>query len=235
MTIDLWLEWARGPIFRGALAFMILGLVRLAALTLLEIQRAFNRAGDKSIPYSAVAKATFHWLFPFSKARNRLYYSLTTVSFHVSILIVPLFLGGHILLWKGGTGLGWPAVPNLLADLLTLVAVGTAVALVVERAAARATRSLSRFQDYALPMLIAIPFASGFWVMHPALNPLSFQAMMLIHVMSANLLLVLIPLTKLSHCVLLPTTQVVSEVAWHFPSESGSEVALALGKESEPI
>jgi nitrate reductase gamma subunit len=235
MDMDIWLEWARGPVFRGALAFMILGLIRHVAITIFEIHRAFRRAGDKTIPWSALAKATLRWLFPLSKAKNRLGYSLTTVSFHISILIVPLFLGGHILLWEGGIGFGWPAIPNLLASILTIVAIATAAALVIERAAARSTRSLSRFQDYALPLLIAIPFVSGFLVMHPAINPVSFQAMMFVHVMSANLLLILIPLTKLSHCVLLPTTQVISEVAWHFPADSGSDVARALGKESEPV
>jgi hypothetical protein len=53
--------------------------------------------------------------------------------------------------------------------------------------------------------------------------------------LSANLLLVLIPLTKLSHMVLLPATQLVTELAWHFPPDAGSKVAVSLGKESEPI
>ena len=84
-------------------------------------------------------------------------------------------------------------------------------------------------------LLIALPFASGFLAMHPAINPIAFETMMFIHVMSANLILILIPITKLSHCVLLPTTQLVSEVAWHFPPDGGREVGLALGKEDEPI
>jgi hypothetical protein len=53
--------------------------------------------------------------------------------------------------------------------------------------------------------------------------------------MSGNLLLVLIPITKLSHVALLPGVQIVSEVAWHWPPDAGSKVAVALGKESEPI
>ena len=71
--------------------------------------------------------------------------------------------------------------------------------------------------------------------MHPALNPLPFEATLLAHVLSANLLLVLIPLTKLSHMILLPITQLVSELAWHFPPDAGSKVAVTLKKQSEPI
>ena len=94
---------------------------------------------------------------------------------------------------------------------------------------------LSRFQDYALPLLIALPFASGFLVMHPAWSPFSRDAALLVHVLSADVLLFLIPLTKLNHMVLLPTTQLVSELAWHFPPDAGHHVAVALGKVNEPI
>jgi nitrate reductase gamma subunit len=111
----------------------------------------------------------------------------------------------------------------------------TALALVVERIASRATRALSRFQDYALPLVVAVPFASGFLVMHPGLNPFPHEATFFAHVMSANLVLVLIPITKLSHIVLLPATQLVSELAWHFPPDAGSRVGGALHKEGEPI
>jgi hypothetical protein len=53
--------------------------------------------------------------------------------------------------------------------------------------------------------------------------------------MSANIVMILVPITKISHCVLLPLTQLVSEVAWHFPPDAGSKVAAALGKEGDPI
>ena len=127
-------------------------------------------------------------------------------------------------------------MPNCLATSLTIVAVVQPPwRWWSERVASRDTRALSRFQDYALPLVVAVPFASGFLVMHPGLNPFPFEATLLVHVMSANLLLVLIPLTKLSHMVLLPVTQLVSEVAWHWPPDAGSKVAVTLGKEGEPI
>ena len=233
--METWLEWARGPAFRFAVAFLILGLIRHLALTVWEIFQAARRAGDKSIPYAALAVATLKWLFPVGKMGDRLMYGVTTAAFHVSVLIVPVFLIGHIDLWRRGVGLSWPGIPNGLADVLTVVAIATALALVVERLVARDSRALSRFQDFTLPLVIALPFASGFLLMHPSVNPFSFETMMFLHVMSANLVFVLIPITKLSHCVLLPTTQVISEAAWHFTPDGGSKVAAALGKENEAI
>ena len=155
--------------------------------------------------------------------------------FHIAILIVPVFLAGHIALWFRSTGLSWPAIPNTLADVLTIVAVTAAVALVVQRLAAKPTRALSRFQDYALPLVIALPFVSGFMVMHPAYNPYSYSAVLFVHVMSANLVMVLIPLTKLTHAVLLPGVQLVAELGWHWPADAGSRLAVTLGKEEARI
>mgnify|MGYP000665194020 CR=1 FL=1 len=58
---------------------------------------------------------------------------------------------------------------------------------------------------------------------------------MLTHLLLGNLALILTPMTKIVHCVLGPLTQLLSEVAWHFPADSGRRVAAVLGKENEPI
>jgi nitrate reductase gamma subunit len=214
---------------------MLLGLIRHVALTGWEMIRVMRRAGDKTVPFSRVFFATLKWLFPIGKMKDQFFLSLTSALFHIVILIVPIFLGGHIVLWTRGLGLSWPAISNSVADVLTIVAIIAAVALVIQRVSGRATRVLSRFQDYALPLIIAVPFVSGFMLMHPASNPFSFEAMFFIHAMSANVIFVLIPLTKLSHLALMPSVQLVSEVAWHWPPDSGSKVGIALGKENEPV
>jgi len=233
--VETWVELARGPIFRAALVFMVAGLIRHVVITVWELQRITQRAGDKNVSYLQVARATLAWLFPIRKVGQRLGYSLTTVTFHVAIIVVPVFLAGHVALWKSSVGLSWPVISNGLADALAMIAVTTALLLVIQRATARDTRALSRFQDYALPLLIAVPFASGLLVMHPAWNPFAYDATMLVHVMSGNLLFVLIPITKLSHMVLFPATQLVSELAWHFPAGAGSRVAVMLEKQDQPI
>ncbi len=233
--MQTWIEWASGPVFAFAFAFMLLGLARRAALTIWEVAHAMQRAGDKKLPYRQIFIATLKWLVPVDKVKDQLAFSVTSIIFHATILIVPLFLGGHILLWARSLGISWPAIPNGLADVLTIVAIITAVALVLQRVSMRSARALSRFQDYAIPLLIAVPFVSGFLAMHPGVNPFSFEATLLVHIASADLIFVLIPFTKLSHVVLLPSVQLVSEVAWHWPPDAGSKVAVTLGKENQPI
>ena len=233
--MESWLLWARGPAFIFAFTFMVLGLTRHVILTSWETVRAMRSAGDKKLPYRQIVSATLKWLIPIGKMKDRLLFSLTSVLFHIAILIVPLFLGGHVALWARGLGVSWPAIPNGIADVLTIIAILAAVVLVIQRVSARATRALSRFQDYFLPLLIAVPFVSGFLAMHSSLNPFSYEATLFVHIMSANLIFVLIPITKLSHIVLIPGVQLVSEVAWHWPPDAGSRLAVTLGKENEPI
>jgi nitrate reductase gamma subunit len=233
--MEAWLEWARGPAFVFAFTFMVLGLIRHAVLTVAEMYRTMRRAGDRSLPYSKMIVTTLKWLVPVAKIRSEVLYSVTSILFHIAILIVPVFLGGHIALWARGLGVSWPAIPNEVADVLAIIAIVTAVALVVQRVSASATRCLSRFQDYVLPLLLAVPFVTGFLVMHPAMNPFSYEAVLFVHVMSANLIFILMPITKLSHAALMPSVQFVSELGWKWPADSGSRVAVALRKEEEPV
>jgi nitrate reductase gamma subunit len=233
--VETALQWARGPFFWTAFTFMILGVLRLVIITVLDIRRVMRHAGDKSLPVGQLVRTTLSWLFPVTRFRHRMIYSLSTIIFHVAIIVVPIFLLSHVLLWKRSIGLSWPALSNAAADVLTIIAVVTPLAIVVQRTIFADARRLSRFQDYAIPLVIAVPFASGFLAMHPAMNPFSYEATMLVHVMSANIVFILVPLSKISHCVLLPFTQFVSETAWHFPGDCGTRVAVALGKEKEPV
>jgi nitrate reductase gamma subunit len=229
------LDFARGPGFLFAFAFMVLGLLRHLLLTTWHIVRTYSRAGDKSLPYSTIALSSLEWMFPIRKLRDQPVFSLTSIIFHLAVIIVPVFLRGHIELWQRGIGVTWSGISNSLADTLTVVAIVTGSALLLQRIAAKATRSLSRFQDYALPILITVPFVTGYLMMHPTINPLPYTLTFLTHLVSANLLFILVPLTKLSHMALLPGSQLVSELGWHWPRDAGSLIAASLGKEKAPV
>jgi nitrate reductase gamma subunit len=233
--MEMWLNWARGPLFLFCFSFMLLGLVRHIVLTAWGITRAVQRAGDKSLPLGQIASSTLKWMLPLGKIGEQPLFTLTSILFHVAILVTPIFLAGHIALWERGLGITWPAISNRTADLLTLLAIGTTAALLAQRLSARATRALSRFQDYLLLPLLSLPFVTGYVMMHPTMNPISYDLVFLIHLLSANLIFLLIPLTKLAHLALFPGTQLVSELAWHWPPNAGSRLAKSLGKENAPV
>jgi nitrate reductase gamma subunit len=235
VTAEGLLAWARGPAFAAALAFMVLGLARRLGLAAWEGWRIYGRAGDRRIPVARVARETLRWLVPWRRLGDRWFYGLSTVVLHASVLLVPSFLAGHVALVRRALGISWPALPNAAATALTIAGIAAVAAVVIQRAAARDSRPLGRFQDHALPLLIGAVLATGFMVMHPAWNPFSRDPVLLLHALGADLLLVLVPLTKLSHMILMPFTQLISELAWHFPPDAGARVGAALGKEREPV
>ncbi len=152
--MELWLEWGRGPIFRFAFILMALGLLRHIVMTAVGIIQALYRAGDRTIPYKTVFITTIQWLLPVKKLGNRFWYSVTSVAFHVGLILTPIFLLSHIDLWRRGLGIYWPSLPHIAADSLTLMTIAAAVGLLIGRLGNRESRRISRFQDIALPAAI---------------------------------------------------------------------------------
>ncbi|OGL44477.1 MAG: hypothetical protein A2161_12275 [Candidatus Schekmanbacteria bacterium RBG_13_48_7] len=234
--MEQWVEWARGPVFRTVFIIMVLGLIRVFILNIINIIKAVSKANNKKIPYRVIALNTLKWIFPTTKVfGSRAFFSITSVLFHISIIITPIFLSAHIMLWDRGLGISWPSIGMGVSDFLTILAIVTSIALFIQRVSARASRALSRPQDYILPLLISIPFISGYLAMHPAMNPFNYFTTMFVHVMSGNLVIFLIPFSKLAHLVLLPSNQLVSEVGWHFVLDGPQKVTKTLGKEGIPV
>ncbi len=233
--MDTWIALARGPLFRISLAICLLGLSYRLVVTLWQTVAAHRRAGDKRLPWAAIASATFQWLLPIRLWRTRRLYGLASLTFHVGIILVPLFYLGHVTLWRGSLPAIWPIMGPALSDVLTILAMIALVSILLMRLLSKASRDLSAAADIWLLVFLLMLCASGYWGAHPASAPFAPRGLLLMHMLAGNLALILTPLTKIVHCVLAPFTQLLSEVGWHFPAGSGRDVALALGKENEAI
>ncbi len=233
--MDTWIDLASGPLFRIALTVMILGLGYRLAVTLTQIVMAWRRAGDRQIPTRAIATATLGWLFPHRLLRVRPVYSAASFLFHLGIVVVPLFLAGHVALLSGVLPQAWPVLDPLWSDGLTVLALLGLTVLIGSRIVVTTSRRLTRPQDALLLVLLGLMMLFGFLAAHPLISPFPARQMVLLHMLLANLVLVLIPLTKIAHCVLYPFVQLLFQLGWHFPAETGRHVAIALGKEDEPV
>ncbi len=243
--MESWIEFASGPLFRLAFSIFLLGLARAVFLTVWSIGRAYARAGDKDLPIKSIWTDTIRWLFPLRlSSNNRFFYSICSIIFHVGSIIVPIFLFAHIQLWQAGLArIGWLeritqawlflSLPRLLADALTILTVATAIILLVERIRSSASRVISRVQDILWPILVGLPFLTGFLCAHPSYSPIAYHTSMLVHILSADLVLALIPFTKIAHCVVVPFSQLISELGWRFPESSGRDVEITLGKQGQ--
>jgi nitrate reductase gamma subunit len=228
--------FGRGPLFRFAVAVAVLGLLRYAVLSAWGVRQTLRKAGDKRLVFGQVILRTFVMLNPVRYfSGNRWLYSLISAAFHVGLILVPIFFLGHVRLWRRGIGIGWPALPGSVADVLTILTLATGVLLFIGRASSRASRGISRPQDWLLPPLIAFEFLTGYLLAHPGSNPFGLDLTTLVHVGVGDLLLLVTPFTKIAHCAMLPFSQLVLEMAWRVVPGVGHDVLKTLGKEGQPI
>ncbi len=227
---------ARGPLLYLAFAVLVLGALRQWGLTIAEVARAYQAAGDQRIPWRWMFKKSLGWIVPVNALRgSRIIFTLASAAFHAGMLMVPLFLAGHVAIAEKGLGLSWPVLPGGAADALTVVALAGLLILLLYRLIDGAARFMSGAQDYFLLLLCICAFLSGYFVAHPGRNPLPMDLAYLFHLLSAELILVMIPFSKLCHALLFSTTRVAWELGWHFVPGGGEKVRAALGKAGEPV
>jgi nitrate reductase gamma subunit len=234
--MDVLIDFARGPLFRISLAVLVLGLAYRFFALLAQILIAWRRAGDRQLPTGRIASATLGWIVPRRRwLSERPFFSAASVVFHAGIIIVPLFLAGHVALVRDAFALSWPTLPPLAADILTVVTLVAIAALLVARLRSRASRELSTTGDAAVLVVLFLVVLAGFFASHPTLVPMDARWMVLLHMLLGNLALILTPTTKIAHCVLFPLTRLAAALAWRYPAASGQRVAMALGKENQPV
>ncbi len=228
-----WIEFAKGPLFALTFLFMVFGLGRHLVLQLDTLFRR-KRSRLRHMPWGKMVKDSVGWALPVKHlVKGKVIFSNASFLFHIGVILVPLFLADHIVLWEAFLGINLPSIGPVFADILTIITIVTLLVLFMNRAFMRKMRAISRPSDYWLLVFITIPFISGFLAAHPSMNPLSWEAMFLTHLLSAELLFVLIPFSKLSHIVLIFFDR-ISEMHWQLRPGAGSRVAEALyGKEAK--
>ena len=189
-------ELARGPLVWIAVAVLVVG----AIVRLVTMARLAQR--DKVVfpTYSAKygLRSILHWIVPFASRNTRLHPLFTVVSFgfHICLLLTPVFVMGHAVLWEESWGLSWWSLPPLVADVMSLVVVAGGVFFVLRRLTAPEVRNVTSPSDYALVLLVVSPFLTGFIAHQQWLDP---NAMTILHIVCGAAWLAAIPFTRLSH------------------------------------
>jgi nitrate reductase gamma subunit len=233
--MDTWIAMAKGPLFRISLAVCLLGLAYHFVVTFVQVILMKKRAADRNLPLGPVVKASLSWLWPAQLMRVRPLFGIASAVFHLGILAIPLFYVGHVALWQRSLPLGWPRLGPAVCDVLAIMAILGLGVLLASRLILAANRDLTSAQDIFLLVLLTVLLATGYWAAHPASSPIPPRTMVLLHMLAGNLALILTPLTKIAHCILYPFAQLISELGWRFPAESGRHVGMALGKDEDLI
>ncbi len=179
-------------------------VVRLAFLT--GLSRGRDAVFYNHASFSWGARSVLYWLAPYATItyRKNPVFTAFFFGFHVPLILVPVFLSAHNELFSEAFGFCLPVLPDRAADALTILLLISAAGLLVRRLLRPEVRALSSAWDYALLVLTALPFATGFAAARH-LGP--YSTLMVLHLASAEALLIIIPFSKLGHVALFFATR----------------------------
>jgi len=231
--MEQWIEFARGPLFALAFLIMLIGLIRLIIIQIYTIIAGKGRRLVRA-PWKKIFSEALSWVVPVKHLiPGTKVFSIVSFLCHIGLIMVPLFLANHIVLWENFLMMDLPQLGKTVADYLTLFTIACLFILLGFRVFSIRLRSMSRKSDYLFLVLILIPFITGYMMLHPEFNPFSWNLVMLVHLLSAELLFVLIPFTKLAHIVLFFFDR-ISAIHWQLRPGAGNRVAEILyGKEAK--
>lgn len=173
----------------GGLAYRLVTMARLAHKERVVYPTLSAKYGARSL---------LHWVIPFGGRKMRLHpvYTLISFGFHICLLVTPLFIAGHVLLFEQSWGVRWWTLPESLADWMTLFVILACLFFIVRRMVRPEVRNVSYASDFLLAALVLAPFLTGY-AAHQQWLP--YKPMLIIHGLSGALCLLLIPWTRLVH------------------------------------
>jgi hypothetical protein len=196
---------ARGPLCWAAFGLFFAGGLRL----LLRTWREAKKKDASSVAYFSpgyALRSIFNWSIPFNALgwRENPAVCLATYGLHLSLLALVLFTDGHTVLWDYAFGLTLRTLPPAVSDTLTMVALACLVVLAGRRILAPQVKFVTTPKDWLALGLVFVPVLTGF-LAGSGLG--SSLVMTTLHILSAEILIVLIPLTRLSHAVFILFTR----------------------------
>jgi nitrate reductase gamma subunit len=191
------LTFARGSALNWALMVFIAGI----ALRLFEML-GLGRKADLAQPRTHTHGSPWRTLFTRSLPAHGMLKRdpVTYISgyvFHLGLFLSIFFFGPHIAFFRSVTGLSWPGMPAALTDASVVAAIVALGVLLAHRLSNPVKRMLSGTGDYIAWAATLLPLLTGYMAYHHLL--LEYTLMLALHLFSVELLLVVLPFTKLFH------------------------------------
>jgi nitrate reductase gamma subunit len=189
-----------GPALWVTLLIFAMGLIS-RVFFLYGLSRERDRVFYNHMSWSWALRSMVHWLIPWGSAsmRNQPIFSFAFFLFHILLFGIPIFLSAHNILLYEWVGWSLWTLPDAVADILTLVMMVTIGFLFLRRLIRPEVRILTTAWDYTLLALTFLPFLTGFLAYHQ-LGP--YPLMLILHIVFSQVLLVIIPFSKLGHVIL---------------------------------
>jgi nitrate reductase gamma subunit len=195
------LEFASGPALKVAIAIFVLG----AAWRLGFLLRMKKRV-DKSEPRGGNERFGGLWMIA-SRSINHGPVSdqikapiANAYLMHLVLAICIFAAQAHIELVRETFGFGWPFLPDIVVRISTFVLLGTIAVTIYRRLRHPVLRLLSNFDDWFSLLITGAVVLTG---LIAALPETTSNALVALHVLSFDVLLIWFPFGKLMHAFLI--------------------------------
>ena len=197
-------NFVTGPLAWIAFAVFFIGLIWRLIWYVKGLNWQLDRVAYKpylSFGIKGALRSVLSWLMPYGTHSWRYYPAFTAMVFffHLGLIITPIFLLGHNLLLEERLGWRLPALPEAVTDGMTVIMLVAALVIFLRRLALPEVRILTKPYDIILLLIAVAPFITGFMAYHQVGD---YQFWLIAHILCGELMLVAIPLTKLSHFLL---------------------------------
>ncbi|MBN1276496.1 MAG: 4Fe-4S binding protein [Deltaproteobacteria bacterium] len=152
-------------------------------------------AGHKDVKSAYTVAMLGRSLVPFHMGTIKMpLYAALRYVFHVCLLVVPVWLSGHISLWEESRfEISWIELPDKWADWMTLVLLGLAAWFIIRRSLFKDIRVKSSIRDYFIILITALPFLTGWFLTHGTIDSLPFfgENITLIHMLTGEAMILM--------------------------------------------
>jgi nitrate reductase gamma subunit len=145
--------------------------------------------------------------------KNHPFVTTAYFSMHVTLFAMPVFISSHIFFWRQPTSAGLWAISDRIADVMTVIFIASILFIAVRRAVAPEVRIITTVGDYLLLALISAMFITGYMAYHRWIAlAINYKDILILHILLGELLMILIPFTKLGHMILFFFTRAITGV-----------------------
>jgi nitrate reductase gamma subunit len=204
------LEFARGPALAVSALIFVLGLAwRIYGIFRRPVRKDFSvpRAGSS---WTGGLRGVFAKMLPPKGVKVRGAQMVNAYGYHIALALVAFGFAPHIAFVARYLGIGWTPLPDPVVYLATAVAIVGLLAALVNRLTDGVLRLLSNFDDYFSWFVTLLPLLTGMALIErpyyppPVVAPAlpTTPALLAVHLLSLELLLVWLPFGKLAHAAL---------------------------------
>ena len=191
------LTWVRGQGLDIAVGIFLLGVL----WRLLEIY-SLGRKKDLAAPRHVAGASGWNTILrrsvpPQGMLKTSPVSYIGGYTFHIGLAIVVFLFAPHIKLIQSLTGLSWPGLPSQFIDLVAVITIAAMVVVLVDRINKPVKRYLSTFEDWFTWLVTFLPLLTGWLAVRHLLLP--YTTMLALHILSVEILLIVLPFTKLFH------------------------------------